>query len=136
MSERPAPPSYKMEGFDSPAKLPPELLRPAVNGGTAATANSPLAEQPSLSIHSMVEERPKGDATATIVRAGTVLFRAITGQIAYHEGEAAKLRNVLRQFASATGAKAESVSGSDVSSVSNEDVEFLRDVLSRVGENK
>ena len=118
--------TYKIEEYESPARLPPELA--GANGAATASANSPLA-LPSPPLIKGIEEQSRSlNETATIVKAGGAVLRMLVGQIAYHEGEAEKLRTVLRQFAQAAGARSENVQGS---AVSDDDMSFLLGVLER-----
>jgi hypothetical protein len=123
MSERP---SYKTEAYESPARLPPELTTSAGNGAAAVT-NSPLVKSPPHLIKGIEEQSHSLGETATIVKAGGAVLRMLMQQIAFHDGEAEKLRSVLRQFAQASGAKHENVQGS----VSDDDMTFLRNVLEK-----
>lgn len=123
MTERPG---YKVEPYESPAKLPPSLLRGGAANGAAEAASPP---SPPPLIHG-IEEQPKStDATTTIINAGNALFRVITARIAFHDAEAKKLRAVLRQFAQAAGVETQNVPTSEVS---DDDIQFLRAALGKM----
>ncbi len=86
---KPRVPSYKQEA--SYAAPPPDVL----NG------SAPAGERPVL-IKSIEEARPASQqprGSDALISAVGKIYQAVTAQIAYHEREAAKLRDSLKPFA-------------------------------------
>lgn len=119
MVERPV---YKTEKYESPAKLPGVVSQPP-SGNGAAPATVPSQHQASPLIHSITETRPHGE-TETIVKAANSLYRVLAEKIAYHEGEAKKLRQVFQGFAAAGSQAPPDVA----TSVIADDMTFLRNI--------
>jgi hypothetical protein len=116
-------PSYKTEKYESPAKLPGAHATPQGNG--AAPESTASQSQASPLIHSIAETPRAAGETETIVKAANSLYRVLAEKIAYHEGEAKKLRAVFQGFASAAGSqKDEGVPPS----VTQDDLTFLRKI--------
>lgn len=83
-------PQYKREAYESPAKLP---VGPTPGNGVASDPASVGAPPLIKSI-----EEPRRDDVSTLVNAANILHRTLMERIAFHDGEARKLREVLAKF--------------------------------------
>ena len=88
---KPRIPAYKREGNYAP---PPA----AVLNGSVASSPDPAIPISIRSIEEAPRPGPAGNSDA-LVGAVQKIFQAVTAQIAYHEREAAKLRESLKPFA-------------------------------------
>jgi len=88
---KPRIPAYKREGNYEPPS-------PAVLNGAAASSPDPAIPIKIRSIEESSRPGPAGNSDA-LVGAVQKIFQAVTAQIAYHEREAAKLRESLKPFA-------------------------------------
>jgi len=105
MTERPV---YKIEPYESPAKLPGAVVS---LGNGAVLPHETTAPAPPF-IHSIVEVPQTADVTTSIVKAGTTLHRVATERISQLEAELKQLRSLQRLFAGAAGQGPENVAPS------------------------
>jgi len=88
---KPRIPAYKREGNYAPPS-------PSVLNGSVASSPDPAIPIVIRSIEEAPRPGPAGNSDA-LVGAVQKIFQAVTAQIAYHEREAAKLRESLKPFA-------------------------------------
>jgi hypothetical protein len=88
---KPRIPAYKKEGNYAPPS-------PALLNGSVASSSDPAIPIAIRSIEESARPGPAGTSDA-LVGAVNKIFQAVTAQIAYHEREAAKLRESLKPFA-------------------------------------
>ena len=88
---KPRIPAYKREGNYAPPS-------PSVLNGSVASSPDPAIPIAIRSIEEAPRPGPAGNSDA-LVGAVNKIFQAVTAQIAYHEREAAKLRESLKPFA-------------------------------------
>jgi hypothetical protein len=88
---KPRIPAYKREGNYEPPS-------PALLNGAVASSPDPAIPIKIRSIDEAPRAAPAGTSDALVGAVGKI-FQAVTAQIAYHEREAAKLRESLKPFA-------------------------------------
>lgn len=122
-------PTYKPEDPALLSKLPEGIAPPQGNGAADTPTQLPPPPLFKHPIQDDVRASPAraSDPTSTVINAGNALYRVMMAQIAYHEAELKKLRDLLRQFAMAAGKPDENVRGS--APISQEDMHFLQSVL-------